>query len=157
MTLITRRLPYVPAFVRVTPIALVERKPEPSLPSGAAEPWVAWFREHRQALFAGSKLEVPAGLPPVSQSGFSQTSLAENIGQRRDWVMPISDGSRLHVHEFESTRGGSGKMIVHRDATDPALGLTNAVSHFLFESSSGRIVLAVLVLLIGSLLVWGLR
>ena len=137
------RAPYHPSIVCAGP------RGEP--PAATAEPWARWFREHRDVLSGGEEHEIPVppDLPHPSRSGFTPTSLAEAVGQVHDWALPISDGSRLHVHEFED-----GSMSVHRDATDPSRGLTSAVWHWVTESRSGRIiVVAGVVLFAGSHLV----
>lgn len=135
------RAPYVPVLVCADPDGL--------LSTSVAEPWRAWYRQNRQALCDGAQLTVPVILPHPSQSGFAPTSLAENVGQVRDWAASVSDGSRLHVHEF-----ADGSLNVHRDATDPSRGLTSAVWHWATESTSGRvIVVAAVVFFAGSHLV----
>lgn len=132
------RAPYAPV--------LVCADPDGFLPKAVAESWAAWYRQNQQLLCDGVNLAVPATLPRPSQAGFAFTSLAENVGQVRDWAAPISDGSRLHVHEF-----ADGSLRVHRDATDPSRGLTSAVWHWATESTSGRaVVIAAVVLFVGS-------
>ncbi len=100
--------------------------------------WSGWLRAAWPRLTNGEKLVVPWSLPHPSDAGFSTTTLAEDVGQVANWAVRLSDGSRIHVHEF-----GNGQLVAHRDPTDPARGPLHAVFHWLFESPSGKVVLGV--------------
>jgi hypothetical protein len=97
--------------------------------------WLSWVHQHWPTLCAGGRLEAPPWLRHPSGAGFEPTSLAERVGQVRDWVRSFSDGSRIHIHEL-----GDGRIIVHRDATDPSRGPLEAAWHWVSESRSGRAV-----------------
>ena len=98
--------------------------------------WWIWLEQQWPRLTAGDSLEVPAWLPHPATAGFSLTQMAEPAGQCMDWVASATDGSRVHVHDL-----CDGRMVVHRDPTDPARGPLHAAWHWLFESNSGRFTL----------------
>lgn len=100
--------------------------------------WSDWLRAEWPWLTKGRKLPVPGWLPHPRDAGFTTTALAERVGQVTDWVLPLKDGSRIHVHEFPD-----GRLIAHRDPTDPERGPFHAVWHWLFESSSGKLALGI--------------
>lgn len=100
-----------------------------------SDPWSAWYDQNRVAIFDRRRLVLPKTLPHPQVAGFRRTAFAESVGQVCDYVLPLPDGSRLHVHEF-----GDGTMKLHRDATDPARGVRFALWHWINESPSGRIV-----------------
>ena len=85
-------------------------------------------------LVAGRQIEVPPGFPHPRWSGFEAPFLAEPVGQSFDWVKSYADGSRIHVHEFSN-----GKLVVHRDATDPSVSPFHALWHWVTESTSGMV------------------
>lgn len=94
--------------------------------------WQAFLSHHWSRLTAGDRVVVPfVGHP--ADVGFSPTSLAEPSGQLEDWVMSLSDGSRLHLWLMPE-----GRWILHRDRTDPARGPVEATTHWLTESKSGK-------------------
>lgn len=97
--------------------------------------WDLWLRQNWVALRRGAHVAVEGGwyLPHPSTAGFTRPPLAEGVGQVADWVVSCADGSRIHVHEF-----ADGRLVAHRDATDPALGPVQAVNHWWSESKSGR-------------------
>lgn len=101
--------------------------------------WNQWLAASWADLHRGSRVSVPTWLPHPRWSGFETPPLAEPAGQTADWVRSLSDGSRLHIHEF-----ADGRMVAHRDPTDPKRGPLHAVWHWATESTSGR--LAVLAL-----------
>jgi hypothetical protein len=49
-----------------------------------------------------------------------------------DWVAPLSDGSRLHLHEMPD-----GHLVAHRDRFDPGRGPLAAGAHVLTETRVG--------------------
>ncbi len=100
--------------------------------------WSEWINGAWTMLKQGSRVKVPSWLPHPMEAGFSPTYMAEPNGQCRDWALSLNDGSRIHIHEF-----CDGRRVAHRDATDPARGPIEAIFHWLFESTSGRITLGV--------------
>ena len=98
--------------------------------------WQNWISTNWSVLATGQKLRAPVWLPHPRYSGLERTSLAEPVGQVEDWAISCSDGSRIHVHEYND-----GSMFVHRDETDPQRGPVEAVWHWLTESTSGKVAL----------------
>lgn len=96
--------------------------------------WLRWLRSRAGPLSAGKKIALPRWLPHPARAGFVRTVLAEDVGQVEDWGLRLSDGSRIHVHEFEG-----GALVAHRDKTDPTVGLLHAVWHWLTETRTGRL------------------
>jgi hypothetical protein len=106
-----------------------------------SNPWKRWVSQNFNLLEAGGQVEVPRCLPPLKTSGFEQPPLAEPVGQVGDWVLPLRDGSRLHVHTFPG-----GRRVAHRDRIDPGRGFLPAVAHWVTESRSGQVTLLSLAL-----------
>ena len=94
----------------------------------AWEEWIPW-----DDLRAGERACAPAELPHPTAAGFKKTRLASGVGQVADWVHPLSDGSRLHAHEF-----ADGRVVVHRDRLDPGRGPVAACAHWFSECPEGR-------------------
>ncbi len=111
--------------------------------------WLSWVQQNWPTLSAGGRLEPPPWFAHPGVAGFEQTSLAEGAGQVRDWVRSFVDGSRIHIHEL-----ADGRLIVHRDATDPARGPLEAAWHWVTESTSGKAFAWTAGLLV---VVWGVR
>jgi len=105
----------------------ITNAPAPALDAG----WRAWVLALWPSLVVGGRAVVPDALPHPRDAGFRRPRLAERVGQVADWVHPLSDGSRLHVHEFVD-----GRLVLHRDRFDPR-GLS-AVVHWFAESRKGR-------------------
>ena len=101
-------------------------------------PWMDWLRAVWPQLVKGKKVVAPWWLPHPRDDGFTTTALAEHVGQVADWALPLRDGSRIHVHEFSD-----GRLVVHRDPTDPERSPIHALRHWLFESTSGRVALGI--------------
>jgi hypothetical protein len=97
--------------------------------------WHGWINGVWPQLVEGAKVTAPWHLSHPRWAGFATTALAEPNGQVADWVLPMSDGSRIHVHEKPD-----GAMLVHRDAADPERGIVEAAIHFFTESMIGRVV-----------------
>lgn len=108
-----------------------------SLPSHPL--WASWLSANLPFLKEGKALEYPNHLPHPRELGFQQITLAENVGQSRDWVLSLEDRSRLHIHDFEHR-----PMLLHRDKYDPSRGPLYAFAHWLTEARSGRFTLDIL-------------
>lgn len=91
--------------------------------------WVNWITQTWAPLSAGEKVEVPFWLGAPNQAGFRFIPLAHPVGQVRNWVLSMSDGSRIHVHEF-----ADGRYVAHRDKHDPDRGLESSVAHLMQET-----------------------
>lgn len=92
--------------------------------------WLDWARDNWPALARGAELRVaPGRLAHPSLEGFRPPRLARRRGQVSDWVLPLRDGSRLHVHEL-----AGGTMRAHRDRHDPGCGTVPALAHVAFEA-----------------------
>lgn len=91
--------------------------------------WVGWLHANRAQVAAGAKLQAPAHLPHPRYAGFESEALATPEGQIADWVVPVADGSRIHVHEC-----ADGRLVVHRDQYDPNRSAGHLVAHLLFET-----------------------
>lgn len=100
--------------------------------------WLEWLDDNLRRLSRRARLQAPSWLPHPAEAGFAESSIAEPHGQARDWVLSLSDGSRVHVHEHED-----GRLVVHRDRYDPSAGPLRAVAHFLIETRAGKATLAV--------------
>ena len=94
--------------------------------------WLNWIQVNRPALLSGLRLDVPGWFPDPTYSGLRPVPIALPVGQTRDWSLPLSDGSRIHVHKY-----ADGRRIAHRDRYDPDVGLGNAVLHLMFETPLG--------------------
>ena len=99
--------------------------------------WNNWIMNNWDALVSGGKIILTSSIPHPAHSGFIQEYTAEKVGQWRDWVLPLSDGSRIHVHEFID-----GRMAIHRDRWDPNQNFSNLVKHIAFETTTGRLAIA---------------
>jgi hypothetical protein len=99
-----------------------------------APEWQDFLSGAWPSLVRRGRLCVPPGLPHPSAAGFERPWLAEPAGQVADWTYSLSDGSRLHAHEYED-----GGIVVHRDALDPNQGLVRAAGHVVAETSLGRV------------------
>lgn len=95
--------------------------------------WNEWFRVCEPTLRTGREAHCPKTLPHPREVGFTKPMFAEPWGQKADWVFSLPDGSRIHLHEFDS-----GRFIAHIDAVDPARGPMRAAFHWGTESASGR-------------------
>lgn len=93
-------------------------------------PWIdaAW-----PALSRGARVRV-SGLPHPIDAGFVRPALSRDVGQVADYVAPLPDGSRLHVHEMPD-----GELVAHRDRFDPARGPLHAAAHAFLETAPGRV------------------
>jgi hypothetical protein len=100
--------------------------------------WDHWLALAWPTLLAGRRLRVPGWLAHPSSVGFTRPAIAEPAGQSADFVRPLDDGSRLHVHAF------GPRLVVHRDRIDPSRGPVAALHHWTAEATSARAVAAVL-------------
>lgn len=101
--------------------------------SGVQVDWNEWLQSVEPTLRSGLEVIVPRSLPHPREVGFERPFIAEPWGQKADWVMSLRDGSRLHVHEFDSA------LVLHLDKHDPAQGGPGrALYHWGTESASGR-------------------
>lgn len=100
--------------------------------------WGGWITSCWNELARGSKLQVPGHLPHPRWVGFHAIDVATPEGQCSDWGLSLTDGSRIHVHEYSD-----GRLVAHRDRFDPAAGFLNAVKHLLTETFVGPALLAV--------------
>lgn len=91
--------------------------------------WVNWITEKWSALSAGEKIEAPSWLGAPHQAGFHLIPMAHPVGQVRNWGLAMSDGSRIHIHEF-----GDGRYVAHRDKHDPSRGFESSVAHLMQET-----------------------
>lgn len=96
--------------------------------------WMTWLQAAWPALARGQRVEVPRFLPHPGRSGFERPPLAEPAGQVADWVVSVTDGSRVHLHEF-----ADGTLVAHRDETDPKRGVAEAMWHWATESTTGQL------------------
>ena len=102
--------------------------------------WRPWLAAQWPALSQGNTvvLAAPYYLPHPEAAGFHRELVVEPAGQREDWVKPLADGSRIHVHVMED-----GSRHVHRDKHDPGRGVLSALKHFFTETKTGFVVLCV--------------
>src|SRR3982751_2578463 len=91
--------------------------------------WVNWIAMNWPGLIAGSKLVAPAWLGAPADAGFQPIQITLLQGQAKDWGLSMSDGSRIHVHEF-----ADGRRTAHRDKFDPARGVGSMVAHLMQET-----------------------
>jgi hypothetical protein len=91
--------------------------------------WMDWIQGHWPGLLAGAKIQAPYGFSSPNAAGFTLLPVAHPVGQSRDWSLSMSDGSRIHVHEFPD-----GRYVTHRDKHDPAQGFERSVAHLMQET-----------------------
>lgn len=84
-----------------------------------------------------SGVSVSWDLGPPEAYGFEEEEVAWNVGQINNWVLPLDDGSRLHIHQFEGWR-----YVIHRDAFDPRRSPISTLLHLLFETPPGKVLVA---------------
>ena len=94
--------------------------------------WMAWIHQNWQNLVSGKKIIAPGGFVAPAEAGFEAIGLAHPVGQTRDWGLSMTDGSRIHIHEF-----ANGQRVVHRDKYDPKRGLGSALAHLMQETPYG--------------------
>lgn len=102
--------------------------------------WIDWIRQKWSQLEEGDKLRAPVSLGHPKHEGFERLSLAMPRGQRADWALPYSDGSRIHVREFDD-----GRFIVHRDKYDPQRRLDYTFAHLMYETPAGLAAIAAVI------------
>ena len=96
--------------------------------------WDEWLSGVWSALLAGQHITVPTDLPHPETTGFHTPRMALKVGQIADWVMSCpNDGSRVHLHEF-----ADGRLVAHRDCTDPGRSPIHAMWHVATETPTGR-------------------
>lgn len=95
--------------------------------------WLGWLARVWPALEQGERLMCPRELEHPSRVGFVRPRITEAHGQVDNWIASMSDGSRIHIHEYEG-----GELVAHRDRTDPGRGPLAAVWHVATETSIGR-------------------
>ncbi len=101
--------------------------------------WVGWLHANWTQLAAGAKLQAPAHLPHPRYAGFARESLASPEGQVVDWVLPVTDGSRIHVHECSD-----GRLVAHRDQYDPNRSAGHLLAHLVLETALVPVTLLIL-------------
>lgn len=120
---------------------LTRHKPEHILPLNSTLDgrmnWLPWFHTQWSALTAGRKIIAPEWLPDPRIAGFKPIALATPEGQCADWGLSLTDGSRIHVHEFPN-----GRRVAHRDRYDPDQGFLRALAHVFMETWVGPAAIA---------------
>jgi hypothetical protein len=96
--------------------------------------WMGWINQNWQRLVSGDKINAPIGLAAPEEAGFEMIEVAHPVGQSRDWGLSVSDGSRIHVHEY-----ADGRRVVHRDAHNPKRGLGPMLAHLMQETPYGAL------------------
>jgi hypothetical protein len=96
---------------------------------------MSWLTPYWHRLLAGNKIEFFFPRHPQVY-GFRRFLIAESVGQKENWALSLTDGSRLHLWLMPD-----GRWIMHRDAIDPARGPIEAVAHVVTESSVGKMLL----------------
>ena len=96
--------------------------------------WNEWIRRSWPDLAAGRTVEVWGGLPHPSNAGFHALDFALPSGQCADWSVSLTDGGRLHIHEY-----ASGRLLGHRDRFDPDAGISSMVAHLMKETPVGPV------------------
>lgn len=71
---------------------------------------------------------------PDARKDIASPVMGLDRGQVRDWGVPLTDGSRVHIQKF-----ADGHLEFHRDAWDPNQGIDNAVAHAVNETPFGKI------------------
>jgi hypothetical protein len=91
--------------------------------------WESWIGFRWNELVVGAKLEAPRSLGSLPHAGFRPTRLAAPEGQTSNWALPMSDGSRVHVHVYSD-----GRQVAHRDKFDPERGLGPMLAHLALDT-----------------------
>jgi hypothetical protein len=100
--------------------------------------WTRWIRENWAALVRGSMLHVAEGQlgHPARLPGLFKPAAGFPDGQTCDYVMPLDDGSRVHVQCYRSANG-IPLLRVHRDRWDPDRDVGSFMLHALLETPVG--------------------
>lgn len=88
------------------------------------------------SLREGKHLTLPKNFPSPQMLGFKEPPMALAVGQIRDWVLSLNDGSRLHIHEFPNS-----EKKIHLDKYDPEKSAAHGILHFLLETWPGCLIL----------------
>lgn len=94
--------------------------------------WATFIVRAWPTLLRGQEVLLPSALTAPRTAGFRRPLVAEPHGQAEDWVLPLRDHSRLHVHVYPW-----GERRMHRDRIDPARSPVHAVLHLLTETRVG--------------------
>jgi hypothetical protein len=89
--------------------------------------WGEYLQAAWPSFLFGRHVEVPPELHAHVRT-LRVPRVAKNVGQSGNYVLPCTDGSRVHVHEY-----GNGRMVAHRDRTDPGRSPLHAVWHLLTD------------------------
>lgn len=100
--------------------------------------WMGWINQQWQRLLNGEKIDAPAWLAAPADAGFEAIEIAHPVGQSGDWGLPLTDDSRIHVHEF-----ANGRRVVHRDVHNPKRGLGPMLAHVMQETPYGILALCI--------------
>lgn len=100
--------------------------------------WLSWATVHWPSLVGGAKINAPFWLAAPVDAGFEVIEIAHPVGQVRDWGLALTDGSRIHVHEY-----ADGRRVVHRDVHDPKRGLGPMLAHLMQETPYGILALGI--------------
>lgn len=96
--------------------------------------WNDFISVYWALLARGERIAVSASPEQLEAAGFRRFSMAMSVGQIANWALPLTDRSRLHIHQFEN-----GAMVVHRDKHDPGLGPLDLAAHLLTETFVGPV------------------
>lgn len=102
--------------------------------------WMYWIRANWRALVGGKKLFVAAhllGHPRYYPHLFTRGS-GWPVGQYCDYMMQLTDRSRIHVQCF-AAEDGMPMLRVHRDRWDPDCGPVEYILHGFFETPVGLV------------------
>jgi len=100
--------------------------------------WKDWLTQNKAALWRGDKLFVPQHrvCHPSCHPELFKKGIGWPDGQTCDYMMPLTDRSRIHVQCFTAPNGVP-MYRVHRDKWDPDRGIIDALLHGLFETPLG--------------------
>jgi len=102
--------------------------------------WMTWIRQNWHALERGSKIFVrQSEIPhPMLRPDIFKPGIGFPDGQHSDYMLPLKDGSRIHVQGYKSA-SGTPTFRVHRDRWDPDRDLGSAIMHAAFETPFGPV------------------
>jgi hypothetical protein len=89
--------------------------------------WGEYLRRAWPLFLKGQRVNVPQELRSTVRT-LRVPRVAKNVGQSGNYVLPCTDGSRIHVHEY-----ADGRLVAHRDRTDPGRSPLHAVWHLLTD------------------------
>lgn len=94
-------------------------------------------------LEAGEHIALPFWVNNLTQLGFKEVFISQPVGQIKDYVLSLKNGSRLHIHEFKD-----GSRKIHLDKYDPDKSVESLWKHLIEETWIAPVILGLVGLII---------